>query len=463
MKIDAGSRPFVPPHPVPRNSPPTRLDVVRTVMRNPLELWGEPAYTKAHITAKFLNETTLIVNHPELIRHILVDNVKNFRMARIRQLILRPILKDGLLTAEGDVWKRSRKAMAPVFTPRHIHGFADMMHDRVLRFMERYRLAPGVYDISHDMTELTYEVLAVTLFSDEVVSEGVDFADDVDRLLSTMGRVDPLDLLKAPEWLPRLQRVRGKPVLAKFRKVVRETMDARRRKLAEAPETVENDFLTLLLNAEGPDGLSADEIEDNLITFIGAGHETTARALGWTLYCLANAPHERDLVEAEIEAVLAQDMAPVDWLDAMPKTRAVFEEAMRLYPPAPSINRMAIEDDVFTFKNGDRVDIKAGTTALVMPWTLHRHRMWWDNPDAFIPSRFWPENREAIDRFQYLPFGVGPRICIGATFALQEAVIALALLMKEFRFEATPGLNPWPVQKLTVQPQNGLPMQVSPR
>jgi cytochrome P450 len=144
----------------------------------------------------------------------------------------------------------------------------------------------------------------------------------------------------------------------------------------------------------------------------------------------------------------------------MPKTRAAFEEAMRLYPPAPSINREAIEDETFTFKDGTEVFIPKGTTVLVMPWVLHRHRLYWDNPNAFQPSRFWPKNRDKIDRFQYLPFGAGPRICIGATFALQEAVIALALILNEFRMEPTPGLNPWPIQKLTVQPRNGLPMRV---
>ena len=136
---------------------------------------------------------------------------------------------------------------------------------------------------------------------------------------------------------------------------------------------------------------------------------------------------------------------------------------MRLYPPAPSINRMAVEDEMFTFSDGEKLHIEAGNTVLVMPWVLHRHRQYWRNPNAFEPSRFWPENRGAIDRFQYLPFGVGSRICIGATFALQEAVIALALMLKEFRFEPTPGLNPWPVQKLTVQAQNGLPMKVVKR
>ncbi|MEO0920658.1 MAG: cytochrome P450, partial [Pseudomonadota bacterium] len=456
-------QPFVPPHPVPRTRPPSRLEVIRTVMRNPLELWGEPSYTMTHIKAALFNETTIIANHPELIRHVLVDNVKNFDMARVRQLILRPILRDGLLTAEGDVWKRSRKAMAPVFTPKHIRGFADMMKARVDQFLDRYREEETVRDVAVDMTELTYEVLAVTLFSDEVMTEGMDFADDVDRLLSTMGQVDPLDLLKAPEWLPRIQRLRGRRVMEKFRNVVRRTMEERRRKMQNDPQSVQNDFLTLLLNAEGPDGLSADEIEDNLITFIGAGHETTARALGWTLYCLANSPHDLALIDDEIDAVLAGDPPPVEWLDKMPKTRAAFEEAMRLYPPAATINRKAIESETLTFSNGETLEIDKDNTVLVMPWVLHRHRDYWVNPNAFMPSRFWPENRDSIDRFQYLPFGVGPRICIGATFALQEAVIALALLLKEFRFEPTPGLNPWPVQKLTVQAQNGLPMKVRKR
>lgn len=199
------------------------------------------------------------------------------------------------------------------------------------------------------------------------------------------------------------------------------------------------------------------------MTFIGAGHETTARALGWTLYCLANAPQERVEVEEEIDRVLPANPPPVEWLELMPKTRAAFEEAMRLYPPAPSINRAAIEDDSFTFPDGTVVEIEKDRTVLVMPWTLHRHRALWDRPDAFMPRRFWPENRGAIDRFQYLPFGAGPRICIGASFALQEAVIALGTLMRRFRFDVTEHTKPWPVQKLTVQPQGGLPMAVTRR
>jgi cytochrome P450 len=228
---------------------------------------------------------------------------------------------------------------------------------------------------------------------------------------------------------------------------------------AAAPD----DFLTLLLEQSGPDGLTLEEIEDNILTFIGAGHETTARALAWCLYCVANVPHVRVEMEKEIDRVLATGVEPVEWLDLMRHVRAAFEETMRLYPPAPSINRAAIATDQWTSPTGERVDIPAGVTVLIMPWTLHRHALYWEKPRAFMPERFLPENRAGINRFQFLPFGAGPRVCIGATFALQEAVIALAILMHRFRFDVTADTNPWPVQKLTTQPQGGLPMLVSLR
>lgn len=458
--------PFVPPAPVPRNTPPSRFEIIRTVMRNPLELWGEPSFRLKWMKTRFFNERTLIVNHPGLVRHVLVDNAQNYRMARIRQLILRPILRDGLLTAEGDIWKRSRKAMAPVFTPRHARGFAEQMLEQSLAFKARYARAADdgqVRDIAVDMTELTFDILSATLFSGHVAGSEEEFAGDIERLLSTMGRVDPMDLLKAPRWIPRVRRMLGQGVLAKFRNIVKETMADRQALMRDDPENVPEDFLTLLIRLNGPGGLTLDEIEDNIITFIGAGHETTARALGWTLYCLANSPEDREKVETEIDDVIAREPDPVKWLDMMPWTRAAFEEAMRLYPPAPSINRAAIREDSWQDETGETVTIEPGTTVLVMPWTLHRHTLFWDRPEAFMPSRFLPENRGDIDRFQYLPFGVGPRICIGATFALQEAVIALGALLSEFRFDCVAETKPWPVQKLTTQPEGGLPMRVSRR
>jgi cytochrome P450 len=433
------------------------LEMMRIVYRNPLELWGEPSYNEPYISVTGVGGPLVIANDPALVRHVLVDNAKNYRMAQVRQLILRPILHDGLLTAEGAVWKRSRKAMAPVFTPRHIFGFAQPMLNRAMVFVDRYE-AGGEHDMAHDMTLLTYDILAETLFTGEIAGDPGAFAQQIDRLFETMGRVDPLDLLRAPEWLPRLTRLRGRRALSFFRQIVRNTMDMRAARLNRDPGRVPQDFLTLLLRAEGPDGLSRSEIEDNIITFIGAGHETTARALGWTLYCLAEAPWERDRIEVEIDAVLAREPDPVKWLDAMPFTRAAFEEAMRLYPPAPTISREPIEPE--TWRD---LKIVKGANVQIMPWTIHRHRKLWDRPDAFMPERFHPGNRDKIDRYQYLPFGAGPRVCIGAAFAMQEAVIALATLLSRYRFDTVAETKPWPVQKLTTQPQGGLPMRVTPR
>jgi cytochrome P450 len=455
--MDIKPAPFIPPAPKPRTKPPSTLEMIRIVYRNPLELWGEPSYNEPWISVTGIGGPLVIANDPGLIRHVLVDNAKNYRMATVRQMILRPILRDGLLTAEGDVWKRSRKAMAPVFTPRHIFGFAKPMLDCSLDFLKRYEEVDRT-DISHDMTQLTYDILAETLFSGEIAGTPGGFNAEIDRLFETMGRVDPLDLLRAPEWLPRITRLRGRKTMAYFRKIVADTVAMRKEKIARDPKAAPEDFLTLLLRAEGPDGLSRAEIEDNIITFIGAGHETTARALGWTIYCLAEAPWERDRVEAEIDAVLAREPDPVKWLDAMPFTRAAFEEALRLYPPAPSINREPIEPE--TYKG---LYIPKRAAVLMMPWTVHRHRKLWDQPDAFMPERFHPGNREKIDRYQYLPFGAGPRVCIGASFAMQEAVIALAVLLSRFRFDTLAETKPWPVQKLTTQPQGGLPMRVTPR
>ena len=447
---------YTPPFPEPRKTPIGSFELIRTVYRNPLEIWGEPSFNEPWISVRSLGVTTIVANDPGLIRHVLIDESSNYVMSAIRQRILRPILRDGLLTAEGDVWKRTRKAMAPVFTPRHIFGFAPVMKTVSEGFAANYKASVGeMTDVSKDMTLLTYAILSATLFSDQIAGDAGNFAHEVERLFETMGRVDPFDLLGAPDWMPRFTQIRGRRSLSFFRSIVAQTMDQRRKLMEDDPDSAPQDFLTLLLKAEGPDGLTRAEVEDNIITFIGAGHETTARALGWTLWLLAKAPEELARVEAEIDSAWDGLGDPQTWLEKLPFTRAAFEEALRLYPPAPSINRSPVKDDHY-----GELELPAGSNVLVMPWVIHRHRKYWSNPDAFDPSRFHPENRDKIDRFQYLPFGAGPRICIGASFAMQEAVIVLAILLKQFRFEPFAAHTPWPVQKLTTQPEGGLPMRV---
>jgi len=453
--MDIAPAAFRAPAPVPHSKPLNALAFVLTASRNPLEIWGRRAYREPFISAKWLGNPTIIVSDPAAIRYLMVENARNYAMQPLRQRILRPILRDGLLTAEGELWRRTRRSLAPVFAPRNIQGFASVMRQRSELFAEGLARQSGPRDVAVDMTLLAYDILQATLFTGDIAGNPDEFAAAVTKFLRTMGHADPLDVLDAPAFIPRPTRLLGRRSERYFRELISNTIERRQTAIERDPAAAPRDLLTLLLEAEG---LSRTEIEDNVITFIGAGHETTARALGWVLYLLSQAPEEREKVEAELDAVLDGLTDPVEWPEKLIYTRAALEEAMRLYPPAPSLNRSAVADDRF----GD-IDIPRGASVLILPWVLHRHERLWDQPQNFIPARFLPENRDSIDRYQYLPFGVGPRVCIGQSFAMQEGAIALAALMRHLRFDYVGERPPMPVQKITVQPDIGLRMEVSAR
>jgi cytochrome P450 len=447
---------FNPPAPKPHRRPLNAFEFVWTMARNPLAIWAEAAFIEPVIKSEWLGVPTFIVNDPAAVRHVMVDNAKNYGMQPLRQRVLRPILRDGLLTAEGELWKRTRRSLAPVFAPRNTNGLAVAMLERSQLFADGLAKKTGeVTDIATAMTLLTFGILQATLFTGDIAGNPDEFATATANLLRTMGRVDPMDVLDAPAYVPRITRILGQKSQAYFRALIAATIERRQELIRNSPDKAPRDLLTLLLEAEG---LSRSEVEDNIITFIGAGHETTARALGWTLYLLSQAPEERALVEAEIDAHDFADPNPYGWTEKLPYTRAAFEEAMRLYPPAPSLNRAALDTDQV-----GQFTVPRGASVLVMPWVVHRHRRLWSRPTEFVPSRFLPDKRGAIDRYQYIPFGLGPRVCIGQYFAMQEGVIALAVLMRKLRFDYAGDRAPEPVQKITVQPAGELLMRVTLR
>ena len=286
-------------------------------------------------------------------------------------------------------------------------------------YVEKYAGNDGaVIDIGNDMTELAFAILSETLFSGEIATETDNFADDVDDLLHTMGRVDPMDLLRAPGWVPRVTRIGGTKVMAKFRGIVRDTMELRRKRMEQEGDAAPSDFLTLLLRVAGPDGLTIEEVEDNILTFIGAGHETTARALAWTLYCVANSPHVREAMEEEIDRVLASGAEPIDWLDLMPWTRAAFEEALRLYPPAPSINRAAIADDSWTSPEGEKYYAYWDVTSVDRPAGF-TFKDGFALDETFAPNTEMPESSQVYD---FAGTDTGTRATFVATYSSAEAL-----------------------------------------
>jgi len=252
-----------------------------------------------------------------------------------------------------------------------------------------------------------------------------------------------------------MAQLRVRSTLRFFEDAIDEIIATRRLRLADHPHNLPNDILALLLAALDPvTGLRMTEAEvrSNILTFISAGHETTANALTWSLFLLSQSVEWQELVEAEVERVTKLDASAVD---ALPHTRAVIEEAIRLYPPIAAISRVALEEDRIAGE-----PIEGGTMVVIAPYVLHRHRLLWETPDEFDPSRFLGEARNKIDRFAYLPFGAGPRTCIGSTFALQEATLVLATIARNFRLSVANDTSVKPILRVTLRPAGGLPMVV---
>jgi cytochrome P450 len=324
------------------------------------------------------------------------------------------------------------------------------------------RRRPGrVVDISADMTRVTYDILSETLFSNTIDGGAERFSRALTGYFDTQGRIDPLDVLRAPDWIPRIGRILARPSIAFFETEVIRVIRTRQEAMAAGRiDRGRPDLLTALLDARDPEngtGLSDREVAANIVTFIGAGHETTANALAWSLYLVSQTPPVQAALQAEADAA-GDGVVAAALSDRLPMTRAVIEEAMRLFPPVASLSRAAIGPD----RVGD-IEIPAGALVIVSPYVLHRHRRLWTDPDRFVPERFLEPARRSIDRYAYLPFGAGPRICVGAQFAMVEAVIVLSTLLRRLAFDFAGDAPPDPVQRITLRPRGGMPMRVVPR
>ena len=464
--VIAGSKPgFEPPYPVPGPTPENNLIWLRSLavlpglMSNPITTFSEQAFEELVTYTQLFNQQIALVHDSEFLRHIFIDNADALVADPVRQSVLKPALREGMLTAEGESWRKARRTISPVFAPRHVNGFANGMRKTTLQFIEETKISPEQQNIADQMTRLAYQVLSHTLFSGDLDEDSEKVIGDVAYFLKHLSQPDPIDFLNAPEWVPRLTKLRGTQALKRLRHAVRNTAKNRSDRM-KAGEELPQDFLTLLLTAGDSEEqrLSLDEIEDNIITFIAAGHETTARALAWTLYLLSFDPLARQKCEDEVDTLDRNAIPPQDWGQHLPWVTACFEESMRLFPPAAIIARRANRD--IQFKDWT---IKSGTNILTSPWVLHRHKKIWARPNEFHPERFFADNRKSIRRFDYLPFGLGHRVCIGASFAMQEAVIILTELLHAFRFDYSGEKKPWPVMRITIQPDNGMPMKRTPR
>jgi cytochrome P450 len=389
----------------------------------------------------------VVLNHPDAIRHVLVDNPTNYTKSQNYDG-LKLVLGRGLVTSEGDLWRRQRKLTQPAFHRERLAGFAEQMVSLTDAACSRWAaVGSGEIDVHAEMMRLTFGIVGRTLFGVDVDRFAPEMAAAV-GFASRFTREYVERLVRVPTWIPLPSNLRFRRALRTMSAVVQGIVDSRRH-TGDAGD----DLLGMLLQSES---VSDDLLRDEVMTAILAGHETTANALTWMWHVLAKHRDTAQRMRDEINAVLGGSAPGASDLPRLEFVTRVVQEAMRLYPPVWSFERQAIRDDaVMGFA------VPAGTVVGIFPYILHRSRTWWDDPERFDPDRFLPERSASRPRYAYLPFGGGPRTCIGAAFAMMEAQIITARVMPRFAFE-TIHEHVDAELDVTLRPKGGLRMHVAP-
>ena len=448
MSPVAVTPPTVPPG--PRGLP--LVGMLPAVRRDPIgtfldaaRRFGDVAYLRIGPRRGYL------ATNPADIRHVLADNARNYRKSPLYDK-LKASLGHGLVTSEGAYWLRQRRLAQPAFHKHRIAALASVMTQTILEAVERWEplAARGdVVDIGEEMMHLTQAIILRTMLGSDLgpITEQAGSAFTVvNRHIGesfwSLGLTDGWPTPKNR----RFERARQVLDRAVFR-----IIDARRRSGTET-----NDLLSMLMSARDEDtgeAMTDLQLRDEVMTFFLAGHETTSLALAWTWYLVSQHPDVERHVEQEVDTVLGGRAPAFADLDRLPYTRMAIEESMRLYPPAWGFSRQALEPDVI-----GGYPLPAGWLVFVLPYVMHRLPAYWDSPERFDPTRFTPERTAARPKFVYLPFGAGPRQCIGNQFAMVEAQLIVATLAQRFRLRLVPGhrVEPWPL--ITLRPRYGIKM-----
>jgi cytochrome P450 len=447
-------------HPA-RLAPPTNLlgplRLLRTIIRNPMEAWPGAIYRLPIVRWRAFGTRAMFVMDPELIREILVAQADAFNKGLLVKRAMSPVLGDAIFTADGAHWRWQRRAAAPMFRQEAISAFVPAMVAAAERAKERWSsLPPGAeLNISHEMMRTTFEVVLETILASPRRMDVPRIEEAITRYLESIGWVTAIALLRLPPSTPFPGRRRTIRAGGYLRSIIADIVADCRAGRAGAGLPAQ------LMAAADPDtGRAMDDrdLSDNLLTFIAAGHETTAVALTWTLYLLSTHPWAEAKVAQEIAEATGGDPVRPEHIESLTFTRQVFMEAMRLYPPAAVLARSPVRD----VQLGGET-IPAGMQVYIPIYGVHRHQSLWRNPDAFDPSRFTEEAGKHRHRYAYMPFGAGPRICIGASFAMTEGVAILATLIRDHRFRLRPGYIPQLRLRATLRPAAGMPMTVERR
>ena len=432
-----------------------------------LEQLTEKSYRMQMGEARVPGHEFHTVNDPEAVRKVLVERHRNFPKHRFMDDLLRPLLGRSIFTTNGDEWARQRRLMEPAFEQTRMEHAFPLMRDAAIALLERLRRVPdgSDCDLEAELTHFTADVIFRTIFSKPLAA---DDADRIFRAFAAFQRAAPKATM--PQYRPRWwQALAGDGAQRATREAATEIRALLQRQVAPrhaafhaGQASGEVDILASLLAARDPDSgraLGVEELVNEIAVLYLAGHETSASALAWTLHFLAHDPEVQQRVQAEVDGVLAGGGAiEVEQLRDLDLTRRLFREVLRLYPPLSFLVREATADTCLRDKT-----VHAGATVVVSPWLIHRHRQYWERPDEFDPDRFLTESGRASLRTAYLPFSLGPRVCVGAGFALQEATLVLALILREFAVAPLAGHEPMPMARLSLRSDIGVRLKLQRR
>jgi cytochrome P450 len=396
------------------------------------------------VTLRAYNYRVFFLSHPEHIEEVLVTQARKFVKGRVLKANKR-LFGDGLLTSEGDLWLRQRRMAQPAFHRARVTSYGETMVRFAERLIAEWRHGE-TRDIHAEMMRLALQIVAKTLFDAEVDGDALEVGKALEAI--TELNSDFRRLVLTPPWLPTRQNIRAALATRRLNKIIYRIIAERR---AAARDT--GDFLSMLLAAQDEDGsrMNDQQLRDEAITIFLAGHETTAIALSWTWWLLAQNPEVEAKLHAELDTVLAGRSPRMEDLPRLAYTEKVIAESLRLYPPAWGMPRLAIEDAEI---GGYRIPKGCGVS--VSQWVVHRDPRWFEEPLAFRPERWDGELQKRLPRFAYFPFGGGPRQCIGNSFALMEATLVLATITQKFRFRLAPDHVVTPLASITLRPRHGI-------
>lgn len=447
--------PLYPPTVEPAPAPLPLPRFIPRFIRNPLRALPRAVYDEPLVAHPHARGGLVWVTGPALVERILLHESDSFPKTPLEKRIFEATLGDGILTSQGQSWRWQRRTTAPLFRHQdllaHVPAMAQVAQDRI----DLWRTGPGSVTrrIEREMTDVTYDVFTHTLLAGASKVDGEILKTAGAEFLSRISWEIAWAMLRMPTWVwhpaKRSMRRAGAAMRAAVERII-----AQRRAAKDAGR----DILARLLAARDPETnepMSDKQIADNLLTFIAAGHETTAKALTWTLYLLARSPHWQDRVRAEVAEVCGGRAIVARDIDKLRITGQVLKEAMRLYPPAPVLSRTTARD-----LDLGGVRLAAGALIIIPVFAVHRHRRLWADPDRFDPDRFAPEAEADHLRTQFMPFGFGQRTCIGMAFAMIEATVLLASFVRAATFDWDGRHLPEPVSRVTLQPKGGMPLIV---